>query len=277
MHVDDFNVFAETVKEKSGLILTADKSYLLESRLLPVARKWHLKGLEDLAFKIRNKDSAIISDIVEAMTTNETTFFRDNKPFDQFRDVLLPKYLSSRASKKKLRIWCAACSSGQEPYSLGIILSELGAKLHGWTIEIIATDISQEVVDKAKAGLYTQFEVQRGLPIMLLMKYFDQVNDKWEIKNSLKQMVEFKTFNLLNSFDNLGQFDIVYCRNVLIYFEQEMKKKILEKIARIVPDDGTLYLGGAETVLGLSESFKPMEGHRGMYVKSSGLSMKATG
>lgn len=276
MHIDDFNIFVNILRERSGLVVTADKSYLLESRLTPVARKWHLKNLEDLSFKIRNKDEPIIADVVEAMTTNESTFFRDSKPFDQFRDVLLPHFLAERATQKRLRIWCAACSSGQEPYSLAMILNEASAKLAGWKIEIHATDLSGEMVEKAKAGVYSQFEVQRGLPITYLMKYFDQVDSRWEIKPQLKQMVDFQTFNLLDNYTSKGQFDIVYCRNVLIYFEQDLKRIILDKMAGVLQQDGVLYLGGAETVLGVSDKFKPRDGYRGMYVKEgSTIALKA--
>lgn len=269
MHIDDFNLFADLLKQRSGLLLTTDKSYLLESRLTPVARKWNLKGLEDLALRVRNNDVGVINDIIEGMTTNESTFFRDTKPFEQFKTVLLPQYMKSRSAQKRIRIWCAACSSGQEPYSLAMILDEMKSLLAGWRIEIIATDLSKEMIEKAKEGLYTQFEVQRGLPITHLVKYFSQKGDRWQIKPELRQMVQYSTFNLLNDYSSLGNFDIIFCRNVLIYFEAALKKTILNKVVKIMPPDGTLYLGGAETVIGVTEEFKPVEGHRGMYVKSS--------
>ncbi|MBL4801482.1 MAG: protein-glutamate O-methyltransferase CheR, partial [Emcibacter sp.] len=200
-----------------------------------------------------------------AMTTNESFFFRDNTPFDLFREDVLPSLLKSRATSKRLRIWCAAASTGQEPYSLAIILSEMQAKLAGWKVEIVGTDLSQQVLDKAKAGIYSQFEVQRGLPIKLLMKYFTQAGEMWQISEKIRNMVTYKPFNLLDSFSGLGTFDVIFCRNVLIYFHQETKAQVLDRLRRQLPDDGTLFLGAAETVLGLTDKFKPVQGKRGMY------------
>ncbi|AWK89215.1 CheR family methyltransferase [Azospirillum thermophilum] len=266
MRVEDFDMFSTLLKQRSGLVLTPDKAYLLESRLMPVARKWNMKGLDELASTVRTrKDEALLRDITEAMTTNESSFFRDQKPFDQFKQVVLPRMLQARAAKRSLRIWSAACSSGQEAYSLSMLLLEEQAKLAGWRIEIVGTDISGEMVERAKSGVYTQFEVQRGLPITMLVKHFKQNGDKWQINPQLRQMVSFREWNLLGDLSALGQFDIVFCRNVLIYFDQPTKAKVLESIARQMPADGVLYLGGAETVLGITERFKPVEGQRGLY------------
>lgn len=270
MKVEDFNLLATMLKERSGLVLGQDKSYLLETRLMPVARKHGQKGLEELCAEVRKKNKQVMTDITEAMTTNETLFFRDQKPFDQFRDAILPMLMENRQSSRRIRVWCAACSGGQEPYSLAMILKELGAKLAGWRIEIVATDISVEMLEKAKTGLYTQFEVQRGLPITLLVKYFRQTGDKWQLDASIRSMIQFREFNLLESPDALGSFDVVFCRNVLIYFDQETKKKVLDGIAKRMPKDGTLLLGGAETVLGVTESFKPVAGRRGIYQLTDG-------
>ena len=173
--------------------------------------------------------------------------------------------LASRAAKKSFRIWSAACSSGQEAYSLAMILKEEAAKLAGWKIEIIGTDISNEMLEKAKAGMYSQFEVQRGLPIQLLVKYFKKNNEMWQIDPSIRAMVQFKEYNLLHDLKPLGQFDVVFCRNVLIYFDQPTKTRVLENISKNMPDDGFLYLGGAETVLGISDRFKPIPEQRGVY------------
>ena len=270
MRPDDFDMFQQLLKQRSGLVLARDKAYLLESRLMPVARKFNLKGLEELAQNVRSKrDDRLLKAITEAMTTNESSFFRDVKPFDQFRNVVLPTMLQSRASRRAVRIWSAACSSGQEPYSLSMVLKEEAAKVAGWNFEIVATDLSSEVLDKAKSGIYTQFEVQRGLPITLLVKYFRQRGDKWELNPELRNMVKFREYNLLHDLTPLGKFDIVYCRNVLIYFDQPTKAKVLEAIARLLPPDGVLYLGGAETVLGITDKFKPLEGQRGVYQLSS--------
>lgn len=270
MKVEDFNLLASMLKQQSGLVIGEDKSYLLETRLMPVARKHGLKGLEDLCVEVRGKNDKVMSDITEAMTTNETLFFRDQKPFDQFRDILLPKLMEKRESTRRIRIWCAACSGGQEPYSLAMILREIGSKLAGWRIEILATDISYEMLEKAKSGLYTQFEVQRGLPITILVKYFKQTGDKWLLDSSIRSMVQFRHFNLLERMGGLGSFDVVFCRNVLIYFDQDTKKTVLDNVSQLMPKDGALFLGGAETVLGVTESFKPITGRRGIYQKTDG-------
>lgn len=265
MKPDDFDYVAQMLKTRSGLVLTKDKSYLLESRLMPVARKRGFKGLDELVAQLRRRDESLAQDVTEAMTTNESFFFRDMKPFEQFRDVVLPNLLKTRANKKSFRIWCAAASSGQEPYSLAIILKEAAARMPGWRVDIVGTDISREILQKARAGLYSQFEVQRGLPIQLMVKYFKKKDDQWEIDPSLRTMVQYKEWNLLQDLKALGTFDVIFCRNVLIYFDQETKGKVLENMSKQLTDDGVLYLGGAETVLGISDKFKPIPGQRGVY------------
>jgi len=269
MRPGDFEFLSVLIKEQSGLVLTEEKSYLLESRLMPVARKRGLKGLEELVDTMKGQnDAALVNSVTEAMTTNESFFFRDIKPFDLFRDHVLPKTLSNRTSSKSLRVWCAAAASGQEPYTLAMILKEEAAKLAGWRTEIVGTDISKDILAKASAGIYSQFEVQRGLPIQLLLKYFKKQDEMWQVDPSLQALIEFKFFNLLDDLQPLGKFDIVFCRNVLIYFDQETKGKVLEKISRLMPDDGVLFLGGAETVLGITDKFKPVAGYRGVYCLS---------
>ncbi len=266
MRSEDFDLISGILKQRSGLILPKDKVYLLESRLTPIAHKRGLETLDDLVNEIRLKRKEdLLVEITEAMTTNESFFFRDNKPFDLFRDTVLPQLLEDRAAKKKIRIWCAAASTGQEPYSLAIILKEMQAKLAGWEFEILGTDISQEVLDKAKVGLFSQFEVQRGLPIQLLTKYFNQVGELWQISDEVREMVTYRKYNLLDSFTLLGSFDIIFCRNVLIYFDQPTKTEVLEKMRKVMPADGTLFLGAAETVLGITDKFKPVQGQRGLY------------
>ena len=267
---DDFEFLAKTLKERSGLIITPDKAYLLESRLMPLARQRNLKSIEEIIAKMRGRDEALARDVTEAMTTNESFFFRDTKPFDQFRDTVLPQIMAGRTSKRSIRIWSAACSSGQEAYSLAMLLREAAAKLSGWHVEIVGTDISAEMLEKAKAGLYSQFEVQRGLPIQMLVKYFKKKDESWQIDSSLRGMVSFREWNLLHELRGLGQFDIVFCRNVLIYFDQPTKSRVLDNISRQMPEDGILYLGGAETVLGISDRFKPVAGQRGIYCISGG-------
>ena len=271
MKVEDFEFLATLLRNRSGLVLTVDKAYLLESRLMPVARKYGHKDLDELVPVLRGANNQeLLRDITEAMTTNESLFFRDMKPFDQLRDLIIPGLLKNRASKRQLRIWCAACSSGQEPYSIAMLMKEAASQLTGWRIEIVATDISVEMLEKAKAGIYTQFEVQRGLPVKLLVKYFVQNGDKWTIDPSVRSMVDFREFNLLDNPSSLGEFDIVFCRNVLIYFDQDLKRQVLEKVSNLIPNDGVLYLGGAETVLGVTDRFKPVSGQRGMYALSNG-------
>lgn len=266
MNAQDFELFQTLLKQRSGLVVTRDKAYLLESRLMPVARKHGKNGLDELAALVRTKkDEGVLRDITEAMTTNESSFFRDQKPFDQFKAQILPALLKSRANARRIRIWSAACSYGQEAYSLAMLLKEEQAKLAGWTIEILGTDISNEVLTRAKSGTFTQFEVQRGLPITLLVKYFSQQGDKWVLKPDIRNMVSFRYLNLLEPLSGLGTFDVVFCRNVLIYFDQPTKAKVLDSISRVMPADGVLFLGGAETVLGITSKFKPLEGQRGIY------------
>ncbi|RMD63478.1 MAG: methyltransferase domain-containing protein [Alphaproteobacteria bacterium] len=266
MNVSDFEFIAKLLKDRSGLALTKDKAYLLESRLNPVARKWNFAGIDELIQALRTgKDEKLTVDVVEAMTTNESFFFRDQRPFEQFRTIVLPYLLEHRAAQKSFRVWSAACSSGQEPYTLAMILKEEAAKLAGWRVEILATDLSSEILDKAREGLYSQFEVQRGLPVSLLVKYFKQVGDRWQISDELRSMVQYRPFNLLDNPASLGRFDVIFCRNVLIYFDPPTKAKVLDNIAQQMAPDGFLYLGGAETVIGTTDRFEPMPGQRGIY------------
>ncbi len=278
MKTDDFQLFAALLKKNSGLVLTQDKAYLLESRLMPVARRWETKDLADLAHRLRTRnESGLVRDVTEAMTTNESSFFRDLKPFEIFRDTVLPMMLAARAGTRKIRIWSAAASSGQEGYSIAMSLKDEQAKLAGWRIEIVGTDLSTEMIDRAKAGTYSQFEVQRGLPVTQLVKYFDQIGDKWQIKPELRQMVQFRPYNLLADLSPLGTFDVVFLRNVLIYFDQPTKAKVLEAVAKQMAPDAVLYLGGAETVLGVTTAFQPIEGKRGLYGLAPAASRVAAG
>ena len=271
MNQSDFEFLASSLKQRSGLVLTPEKAYLLESRLMPVARKFGFTGLSDLVMTVRkDRPEELLRDITEAMTTNESLFFRDIKPFEQLQSLVVPKLVQTRQSTRKIRIWSAAASSGQEPYSIAIILKEVEELLQGWTVEILATDLSVDMLNRARTGLYTQFEVQRGLPIARLVKYFKQVGEKWRLDANIRAMVKFKEFNLLDQMTGLGTFDVVFCRNVLIYFDQQTKSEVLSRISRIMQKDGVLYLGGAETVLGITEDFVPVTGHRGMYGLAQG-------
>ncbi len=262
----EYDYLRKLLKERSGLMLSADKQYLVESRLLPVARKAGAAGLSQLVQRLNGPAAErLIVEVVEAMMTNESFFFRDKMPFEHFRQVIRPALLAARAPRRRIRIWCAAASTGQEPYSLAMALKEMGAAIEGWRIEIVATDLSTEVLEKARTGLYSQFEVQRGLPIQLLLKYFTQVGEAWQIAPDIRAMVHYRQLNLLSDFSHLGQFDVVFCRNVLIYFDQATKSAVLDRVARNTERDGYLLLGAAETVVGLSDSFRPLPDQRGLY------------
>ncbi|QPF85190.1 protein-glutamate O-methyltransferase CheR [Bradyrhizobium genosp. L] len=273
----DYEYLRKLFKDHSGLDLSSDKQYLIESRLLPLARKCGLAGIPDLLAKMRAGSSQHIVQAVEAMTTNETFFFRDKVPFDHFRDTIMPNVLKARAARRSIRIWCAAGSTGQEPYSLAMCLKEMAAALAGWRVEITATDLSQEVLEKAKAGIYSQFEVQRGLPIQMLVKHFKQTGEFWQVNPELRAMVQHRQLNLLHDFSQLGTFDVIFCRNVLIYFDQDTKINVFNRLARSMEADGFLVLGAAETVVGLTDTFKPVADRRGLYrpsgVRGAGAAM----
>jgi len=263
---DDITFVAAEAFKRSGLVLSADKGYLLESRLAPLARTEGFPSIEALIGAARrDRSDRLLWAITEALATHETFFFRDNTPFDLFKQDILPVLSRARGAAGKIRVWCAACSSGQEPYSLAMLLEEERARLNGLRVEIVATDMAPRVLEKAKAGVYSQFEVQRGLPIQRLVQHFEQTGDQWRIKPNIRQMVTFQKQNLLEPFSALGNFDVVFCRNVLIYFDAETKRQVLGRIARQTPDDGYLIMGAAETVVGLSRDFQPVEGRRGLY------------
>ncbi len=269
-----FALLAKLLREQSGLALPRDKEYLLESRLTPVARKHKFDSIEAMCQAMRSGQKRDLErDVVEAMTTNESFFFRDAGTFDIFRKSLLPSLLAARAANKTLRIWFAACSSGQEPYSVTMILEEERAKLAGWTVEMVATDISNEMIQRSREGLYSHFEAQRGLPIQLLAKYFDKEEQGWRIKAALRDRIKFRQFNLLESFASLGSFDIVFCRNVLIYFDLPTKRDILERMSRQMARDSSLFLGGAETVIGVCDKFAPHAGHAGIFVPAQPVTL----
>ena len=272
MTPQDFDFLRKLLKQRSGLVLSAEKQYLAESRLLPIARKRGMTSLHELIGKLQSSgETALTVAVVEAMTTNETFFFRDRLPFEHFRDAMLPALLVARAREKRIRIWCAAASTGQEPYSLAMELRRLRGAFEGWRFDIVATDLCGDVLERAKSGVYSQFEVQRGLPIGLLVDHFTQVGEQWQISPELRAMVQFRPLNLLNDFSALGNFDIVFCRNVLIYFDQVTKADVLNRVARQIPDDGFLVLGAAETVVGLTQALRPVAERRGLYAPNAAL------
>jgi chemotaxis protein methyltransferase CheR len=265
MTPDSFAFLAGLVKQRSGIVLTADKGYMLETRLAPMLRREGIGGLDALALRLRApRAEALAAEAVEALTTNESSFFRDGKPFEHLRK-LLPRIAAARPAGHVIRIWSAACSSGQEAYSIAMTVAEPGVALGGRRVEILGTDISREMLDRAQEGVFTQFEVQRGLPVQMLVKHFTQDGARWRIRPELRAMARFQPFNLLEDPRGLGRFDIVFCRNVLIYFDAPTKSRVLSAVAALLPADGVVYLGGAETVLGLTDRLVPAAGERGVY------------
>jgi chemotaxis protein methyltransferase CheR len=250
-------------------VLTRDKEYLLESRLLPVARKHQKDSLEALSQALGRRDGEIEKDVVEALTTNESFFFRDDTVFKHFQELVVPALRATRAGARKLRIWSAACSSGQEPYSIAMLLKEQSALPPDWQLELIGSDLSTRMVERARAGFYNHFEVQRGLPIKLLTRYFRKEGEGWAIAPELRNQVSFRTNNLLHDFAALGTFDVIFCRNVLIYFDAATKSDILARMSRQLAPDGFLFLGGAETVVGITDRFVPQPGRTSVDVHAA--------
>jgi len=261
----EYEYLRKLLREHSGLDLSADKQYLVESRLIPLARKAGLNGIGELVQKIKSGADAVTIDVIEAMTTNETFFFRDKIPFDHLRETVLPELIQARASRRGLRIWCAASSTGQEPYSIAMCLKEFAPQLSGWRVEIVATDLSLGVLEKARAGIFSQFEVQRGLPIQSLVKHFRQVGELWQLNADIRAMVQHRQLNLMQDFSHLGSFDVIFCRNVLIYFDQATKIDVFNRLAKSLEADGVLALGAAESVVGMTDAFKPYPERRGLY------------
>jgi len=249
-----FDTLAALLKSRSGLVIGPEKSYLLESRLAPILKQDGLRDLGALAVRLRAPGSeALARDVVEAMTTNETSFFRDDAPFRHFRDVVLPRLHQARASGAPLRIWSAAASAGQEAYSLAVIVDESRHLLGARAVEILGTDLCRAQIARAREASYTQFEVSRGLTPAILAKYFQPVGTTWRAQEKLRRAVAFRTWNLLADPKPLGRFDVIFCRNVLIYFDAPTKGLVLNRIIDLLPEDGALFLGSAETVLGVSD------------------------
>jgi chemotaxis protein methyltransferase CheR len=270
-----FATLANLLKTRSGLIIGQDKVYLLETRLTVMMRREGLVDLNAVADRLgRPGAEQLAREVVESMTTNESFFFRDDKPFQHFRTQALPRLAASRPPNATLRIWSAASSTGQEAYSLAMILIESKAVLGSRQVEIVGTDIAREPLARAREGQYTQFEVQRGLPVQYLMKYFKKEDPYWRISPDIRKMAQFREFNLLGDLRSLGRFDIVFCRNVLIYFDQPTKARVLDGIAALMPPDGMLYLGGAETVLGITSRLAPLAGERGVYGVAGAMTEK---
>ncbi len=270
----DFQFVAEFLRRRSGLSLKADRAHLVKSRFAPLAEQHGFADVAALVHELKTADEPLARAATEAMTTNETWFFRDQIPFERFRDTMIPALLKARAGSRRLRIWCAGAASGQEPYSLAMTLAEMQHKLVGWDIEILATDLSAEMIARAHEGLYDPFEVQRGLPIPMLARHFHREGDNWRLSRAIRGAVQFQVFNLLDSFACFGVFDVIFCRNVLIYFDQATKHDVARRLSAALAGDGYLVLGVAETLLGMGGAFEPMAGQRGIYAKARAMGLR---
>lgn len=255
----DFDYIRDLVRERSALVLDPGKEYLVESRLEPLALQEGFFSLRDLIERLRaNPFGPLHRKVVEAMTTNETTFFRDARPFEVLRTHVLPELFRNRAEARVLNVWFAACSNGQEPYSFAILLREHFPFALGWELKLMASDISRDVLARAREGLYSQFEVNRGLPSPLLLKYFKKQQDRWQLNQEVRRMVEFREINLVEAWPIMPNMDIILMRNVLIYFSLEAKRSILTRVRNLLRPDGFLLLGGSETMAYLDASFEPV-------------------
>ena len=273
----EFDALRKMLKSESGLVLTDDKQYLIETRLEPVAKQLEYESVKALITKWHlTQDMNLQSQIVQAMTINESFFFRDNTPFENFKSVMLPFILKHKKTKH-LRIWSAAAATGQEAYSLAMMIKEQARELEGWKVDIVATDLCEEALEKARKGLYSQFEVQRGMPVKYLVKNFTQDGSMWQINDDIRSKIQFRKLNLLDSFSLLGRFDIIFCRNVLIYFDKPTKQDILARMEKQSSPDCFLVLGASETLVGgLNEAFKPVKKVRGLYQLPSPDAVDAT-
>jgi chemotaxis protein methyltransferase CheR len=263
----DFDHFCRLMRERSGLVLSASKAYLVNGRLEPVARAAGLGSVDALLSRLRvGAPDDLIRQCADAMATHESSFFRDGAPFEHIGKSVLPDLIARRQTRRKLRIWCAACSSGQEPYSMAMLLKETPL-LAGWALEIVATDMSEAILSKASSGIYSDFEVRRGLSPDRLSRWFEPHGEDWRVLPALRQMISFQAHNLLKGAAGLGLFDMILCRNVLIYFDLPNKREVFGHLDRVLSDDGTLCLGSSETVIGVVDSFATVEGARGLYRK----------
>lgn len=248
MRAGDFQFLAELVRRRSGLELTPDRMHLIEARLAPVATRFGFRALGPMLEELRDVPEGLAASVIEALTIHDTSFFRDAEVFDGFRAVVLPQLLQARARSRRFRIWCAGASTGQEPYSLAMILAD--AQLSGWEIELIATDLSGQAIERAREGVYTQREVRQGIGSRHLAAYFRPEADRWRIDERVRRMVTFHSLNLLDDFDWLGELDVIFRRNVLMYFDARSKAAVLAKLAAVLAPDGWLALGASERMAG---------------------------
>ncbi len=252
----DFDYVRGLVQRDSAIVLDAGKEYLVEARLAPLVASEGFNSLSELVSSLRSRPSAALQQkVIDCMTTNESSFFRDIHPFEALRKTILPNLIARRQTERRLSIWCGACSSGQEPYTVAMILRENFPALLNWRVDIHATDISPTMLARARAGKFNQLEVNRGLPAPLLVKYFHKFEGGWQIREDLRTMIQFKDLNLAKPWPLLPNFDLVLMRNVLIYFDLATKREIFARIRKVLRTDGTLFLGGAETTVGIDDSF----------------------
>lgn len=263
----DFNYIRELVREKSAIVLDDGKEYLVETRLAGLVREHEMANIAALVQEMKRVAfGAIHEEVIDAMTTNETSFFRDVSPFEALKTEVLPRLIESRKSKKTLNIWCAASSSGQEPYTIVMVMKEHFPQLADWKINFVASDISTAMLARCKEGIFSQLEVNRGLPAMMLVKYFVKDGAHWRIKEDLRNMIQFRKVNLCTKLPMMPKLDFIFCRNVLIYFDVETKRKILGQMRGMMAADGFLFLGGAETTINIDENFERLPiGRTGCY------------
>lgn len=253
----DFDFIRGMVRREAAIVLEPGKEYLVESRLIPLARQEGEQSISGLVSKLRSeKDGRIAARVVDAMTTNETSFFRDVHPFDALGKLVVPDLIARRPHDRRLTVWCGASSSGQEPYTLAMVLSDVLERNPGWSASITATDISAEMLERTRTGRYSQLEVNRGLPVSMLVRWFDKVGMDWQVKQPLRSMVQTRPLNLSQPFPAMGPFDVVFLRNVLIYFDTETKRQVLQRVRRVLRPDGLLFLGSAETTLTIDDSWE---------------------
>ena len=266
-----FAHLADLVRRRSGLALPPNKASLVQSKLAPVAARFGFRKLEAMLAELEDEPEELARAVTEAMTTNETSFFRDPSCFDYLRDVILPSLIAARAGTRRLRIWCAAASTGQEPYSLAMLLHDAGLTADGWKIDLFATDLSGEAVARMSEGLYAEYEVQRGLPSGCLPRFFTQEEEQWRIAHHLRRSLRVRRFNLLDSYGWLGQLDLILCRNVFFYFGHEEKIETLVRLERALAPDGWLVIGATEKLAGCGAQFAPVSDNRGIHVKARNI------
>jgi chemotaxis protein methyltransferase CheR len=257
MNINDLDLVIDLVRRRSGIALDRTKEYLVEARLAMLARQQHIPSIDEIVARLRRLGAADLEKaVVTAMTTNETSFLRDQHPFEALKNHVIPDLIARRMASRRISMWCAASSTGQEPYTVAILLREHFPALAGWEINFLASDLSEEVLARARAGTFSQLEVNRGLPARWLVKYFKKQGTEWELIPEIRSMVQFKQVNLLETWPAMPPLDVVFIRNVLIYFEHETKKKILGRIRKLMMPDGYLFLGNAETTLNIDDSFQ---------------------